>query len=196
MIGFESDIKRFLKDKNIDFTDNCTSYKKLDFTFNNFFNERNLHVDVKEKRQKISILNWPSIAEDKEAYAFIIDDMAVRKTIAYAPYSGLIIRNNLTMYYYWLSVMDLGMMPKQRVNRPIEKNELHYKGKWIIDLRNAIAKNTLDEIFDVIKLYCEDVFNISTRHLPCYGNYINENISIEGAIRKPSYWNKDVKETR
>ncbi len=196
MVSFESELKDFLKNNNIAFTDNCASYKHLDFTLNNFFNKRNVYIDVKEKRQKINTSNWPSVSDSDEIFTFIMDDLAVRKIIAFAPYSGIIIRDNTTMNYYWLSAMDMALMPRHRVNRPIEKNSFQYKGKWIIDLRNACLKTTLHEIVKSISFYCDNLLDISTQHLPCYGNYINENITVEGEVRKPSYWDKDVKETR
>ncbi len=137
MDSFEQEYKAFLKSHLINHIDNCNSYKLLDFTLLNFSNNKNLHLDVKEKRQKINIKNWPSLKNIDEQYAFIIDDLAIRKIFAYAPHAGLIVRDNMTKNYYWFSVIDLGMMPKTRVNRPIEKASLQHKGKWIVDLRNA-----------------------------------------------------------
>ena len=196
MLSFEQEYKGFLKSQGISYKDNCTSYKLLDFTLVNFYNNRNLYIDVKEKRQMINTKNWPSIEEGNEKFAFIIDDLAARKIFAYAPYSGLIIRDNITSAYYWYSVIDLGLMPKIRVNRAIKKNDLQYKGKWIIDFRNAAKAHSLDDLSKTIKQYAEAIVHMCTEFIPCYGKYHNEKLSVEGEIRNPSHWVIDVKETR
>jgi len=144
----------------------------------------------------INTKNWPSIEEGNEKFAFIIDDLAARKIFAYAPYSGLIIRDNITSAYYWYSVIDLGLMPKIRVNRAIKKNDLQYKGKWIIDFRNAAKAHSLDDLSKTIKQYAEAIVHMCTEFIPCYGKYHNEKLSVEGEIRNPSHWVIDVKETR
>ena len=196
MVSFEQEYKTFLESRQVDYKDNCDSYKLLDFTLINFSNNRNLYVDVKEKRQVINTKNWPSIDADNEKFAFIIDDLAARKIFAYAPYSGVIIRDNMTSTYYWYSVIDLGLMPKIRVNRAIKKSCLQYKGKWIIDFRNAASAPSLEDLFKIIQQNVEAIVHMCTEFLPCYGNYHNEKLSIEGEIRNPDHWVTDVKETR
>lgn len=196
MFSLEQEYKRFLKSKSINYNDNCSSYKLLDFTLINFCNNKNFYVDVKEKRQVINTKNWPLVSDEEEKFTFIVDDLAARKIFAYAPYSGLIIRDNITATYYWYSVIDLGLMPKIRVNRAIEKTCLQYKGKWIIDFRNAISTNSLENLSEIIQQYAEGIVHTCTEFIPCYGNYYNEKLSIQGEIRKPGHWETDVKETR
>lgn len=196
MFSFEQEYKTFLTSRLINYNDNCNSYKLLDFTLINFWNKKNLHIDVKEKRQVINIRNWPSIDAQNERFAFILDDLAARKIFAYAPYSGLIIRDNMYGTYYWYSVIDLGLMPKIRVNRAIKKTSLQYKGKWIIDFRNAISAASLENLFKTIQQYAEATMHLCTEFIPCYGNYHNEQLSIQGETRKPGHWETDVKETR
>jgi len=195
-ISFEQEVKQHLDKTKSDYTNNCNSHKLLDFTLQKFMNEKAFCLDVKEKRQKINTSNWPSVAADAEQHKFIVDDLAVRKTLAYSPYSGILVRDNLYSKYYWFSVIDLSLMPKIRINRPIEKNSLQYKGKWIIDFRNAKGSNSLENIMETIKDYANTVIDICTDLLPCYGEYVNENIGIEGEIRKPGHWDIDVKQTR
>lgn len=196
MISFEQEYKAFLNSHSINYTDNCNSCKLLDFTLLNFAGGKNFNVDVKEKRQKINTKNWPSIEAGDENYTFIIDDLAARKIFAYAPHSGLIVRDNLTATYYWYSVIDLGLMPKIRANRVIEKINARHKGKWIIDFRNAASAKSLEDLLKVIKQYTEEIVHICTGFLPCYGNYYNEILNTEGETRKPGHWHIDVKETR
>ncbi|MGI8634765.1 MAG: hypothetical protein ACR2KZ_05115 [Segetibacter sp.] len=196
MFSFEQEYKTFLESQQINYKDNCNSYKLLDFTLINLVNNRNLYVDVKEKRQVINTKNWPSIDASNEKFTFIMDDLAARKIFAYAPYSGLIIRDNITTTYYWYSIIDLGLMPKIRVNRAIEKYRLQYKGKWIVDFRNAASANSLEDISKIILQYAEAIVQMCTEFIPCYGNYHNEKLSIEGEIRNQGHWDIDVKETR
>jgi len=196
MQSLEQEFKTFLKSRNVKFTDNCESYKLLDFTLNNFSNGKDFHIDVKEKRQKINTKNWPTITETDEEHTFIIDELAARKIIAYAPHAGLIIRDNIYERFYWFSILDLALMPKYRLNRSIQKSTLQQKGKWVIDLRNAAKSKSLSDVFVSIEKYCTDIVTLCTEYLPCYGTYHAENIAQGGATRKPGHWDVDVKETR
>jgi hypothetical protein len=196
MVSFEQEFKQYLRRSNIAFTDNCRSCKLLDFTLPKFIGERSFHLDVKEKRQRINTRNWPSVTESEEPFRFIIDDLAARKILAHAPYAGLLVRNNLTALYYWFSSFDLALMPKTRVNRPIEKKARLLKGKWIIDFRNAQGNASLDNIIETITDYSKSVIEIATVILPCFGNYVNETIPTEGETRKPGHWTIDVNATK
>lgn len=203
--SFEQELKTFFNLNNYEFIDNSSDFKKLDFTLKNVVQDnindqivhRNVYLEVKEKRQKYNIENWSIINRIDEVHSFIVDELSTRKILAYAPYSGLLIRDYLTRRYYWYSVLDLFLIPKKRVNRPIQKNNiLSKKGKLILDYRSATAIDSLDKAMDVIKEHIlTRVYNY-TEMKECYGVYHNETIIEQGIIRKPEHWEIDVTQTR
>lgn len=194
MQSFEQEIKAFLKSQHLEYKDNSSSFKRLDFSVH--LDENWIfHFDAKEKIQHYNLRSWQLTAE-QEPHTFIIDDLGARKILAFGPYSGMVIRDNLHGGYYFFSVLDMFLMPKVRVNRPIEKNAMSLKGKWLIDLRNGLKCSSLAEVLALFRQYIikrEDFFlNI----LACYGNYQGEHIGERGEVRKPEYWTIDVNKTR
>jgi hypothetical protein len=189
MKSLEQEIKSYLKNHQLSFSDNTGSFKLLDYSISGL-QQKKVHLDAKEKRQDINFNNWP-ITKEEEPYKFIIDDLAVRKVFAYAPYSGVVIRNNLTENHYWFSAIDLAIMPKQRVNRQISGGT--FKGKWIIDLRNGF-EGTLQEVFSTISK--TDIKHVCTEYLPCYGQYIGEDVGSGGQLRTQEHRHIDVSSTR
>lgn len=195
MISFEQEIKKFLNDKGIPWRDGSSSFKRLDFTVVADQDHR-FYFDAKEKRQHYNLKNWGIPNAHEQQFTFIIDDLAARKILAYAPYSGMVVRDNVLGGYYFFSVLDLFLMPKTRVNRPIEKEKPTLKGKWIIDLRNGLRCESLDEVLDAIRQYIARREDLFLNILECYGNYIGEEIERRGIVRRPGHWDTDVNETR
>jgi hypothetical protein len=189
----EQEVKAYFKRNNISFVDNSSSFQLLDFTVR-LDADRPFHIDVKEKRQSYSQNNWPKVMPETDM--FILDDLAVRKCLAYSPYSGVLVRDKLLNRYIFLSVLDLAMMPKTRVNRHIKKNQPALKGKWIVSLRNGVNAGTLDEIFSSIRQYMNVLSDSLFRTLECYGNYVDEKIAGGGITRSPEHWDIDIKSTR
>ena len=194
MQSFEQEIKAFLKINDLAYKDNSSSYKRLDFSVQ-LDDKWVFHFDAKEKRQHYNHKNW-QLTSQSEPHTFIIDDLAARKILAYAPYSGMVVRDNLLSGYYFFSVVDLFLMPKTRVNRPIFKEKKALKGKWVIDLRNGLKCDSLDQIFQLFKKYIEKREDLFVNILDCYGDYEGEDIGERGEVRKSEYWDIDVKETR
>src|SRR5688572_25749613 len=127
--SFEQEIKNYLKQQNIKFSDHSSTYNQLDFTI--FRDDQPVfHFDAKEKRQTYNLSNWPRFGPELDL--FILDDLAVRKCLAFAPKSGILVRDNLRQKYFFFSVIDLALMPRIRVNRPIHRNQPDLKGKWLI----------------------------------------------------------------
>ncbi len=195
MVSFEQELKKYFSDNKITFEDNSSSLNKMDFTIKGLF-AKDFHIDAKEKRQKINTKNWPLISDKDEPFTFIIDDLAARKALAYAPRSGMIVRDNLTGSYYWFSILDLFLMPKIRVNRKIRNNILTYKGKWLIDFRNGTKTDTLTDLMKKIKDEDRELLLKFTQNLECYGTYYGEKIVLQGETRNPEHWNIDIKGTR
>lgn len=192
-LSVEQEVKRYLERAAIRYTDNTTSFKKPDFTLW-LQPETPFFLEVKEKRQAYNPNNWPHFAP--EADLFILDDLTVRKCVGYAPRAGVLVRNNLQAGYYFFSVIDLALMPRLRVNRPINRNAPELKGKWLINLQNGFAAVTLAQAFTHIHRYLADLPTILFDHHPCYGDYVGEQIDSGGVERNPAHWTTDVQATR
>lgn len=195
MPSLEREFKFYFKQHQIPYEDHTTSLKKLDFNFGDPKAKTFFCFDVKEKRQRYTKQHWQQL-EIPEPHLFILDDLAARKILVFAPNSGLVIRDNVQQKYYFYSVVDLFLMPKIRVNRVIKKQVEARKGKWLIDLRNGRAGDNLSRIFEAIDSYLKDRENIFLHTLECYGNYYGEEIGQGGITRQPGHWDIDVKGTR
>ncbi len=195
MISLEQEIKAYFRSQNLAFEDNCKSYTRLDFAFGSRQQGRRFHFDVKEKRQALNMQNWP-VSTIPQEHLFILDDLAARKVLAYAPQSGLVLRDNLRQSYHLLTVVDLFLMPKQRVNRPIENEVQAMKGKWLLDLRSSYTSANLVDIFSAINRYLDQHDAIFFKQLACYGHYAGEVVHDQGATRRPGHWDIDISATR
>jgi hypothetical protein len=151
-------------------------------------------LEVKEKRQAYNPRNWPPFAP--EADLFILDDLTVRKCLAYAPRAGILVRDNLQRFYCFFSVIDLALMPKVRVNRAIERQMQDVKGKWLINLQNGARAASLEGSFAHLQHYLQELPTILFEHHPCYGQYVGEEIGSGGVVRHPGHWDTDVQSTR
>lgn len=196
MPSFEQELKQYFRDRGIAFDDYSDSFKQLDFAFGDRKAKRRFYFDAKEKRQRYVLRNWPAADHIPEEHLFIMDDLAARKILAYAPNSGLIVRDNLCRKYYFFSIVDLYLMPRRRVNREINKNMRGLKGKWLTDLRNGLCCETLESVFAGIENYLNRREDIFTNILECYGKYYGEEIPGAGISRRPEHWSFDIRETR
>ena len=190
--SFQQEIRDLLTNRHIRFEDHSESYKELDFVI--YFSEAIFHLDVKEKIQKYQTANWPKIMPECEM--FILDDLSVRKCLAYAPNSGILIRDNLSSRYYFFSVVDLALMPRTRVNRQINKNQHGQKGKWVINLRNGKGFGSSEDAIVYLDRFISEMDLILYNALECYGSYVNEKIKEAGIPRKPAHWDIDVNLTK
>jgi len=195
MLSLEQEIRHYFQQAQINFDDNSGSYHLLDFAFGDRTKKQYFAFDVKEKCDPYQLRNWPKV-EIPEKYLFILDDLAARKILAFAPNSGLVIRDNFYKIYYFFSVVTLYLMPKTRVNRKIEKNVLAYKGKWLIDLRNGQQYDKIDALFIGINTFLAERENIFLKKLECYGCFYGEHIVDGGIVREPKHWRIDVQKTR
>ena len=205
MTSFEQEVKDHFQANKIQYIDNSAEFKLLDFTITNLISEpsngndvpKKLYLEVKEKRQKYNTQNWNMIDAGDETFAFIVDELSCRKILGYAPFSGLLVRNNLAGNYCWFSVLDLFLMPKKRANRQIQKNSQTFlKGKIILDFRNAKQFSSLSSTFKHIRLSMTDRARLYTELNDCYGTYVGEKIPIQGVVRNSGHWDVDINETR
>ena len=195
MISLEQEIRQYFNERKIAFDDHSNSLKLLDFGYGNRDSKRYFCFDAKEKCEPYQIKNWRQ-AKIPEKHLFILDDLAARKILAFAPNSGLVIRDNIHNSYYLYTIVDLFLMPKIRVNRKISRQIQTFKGKWLIDLRHGIRRNSLLDIFQSIEHYLDERENIFISTLECFGNYHGEAIRSDGITRIPKYWDKDYDRTR
>jgi hypothetical protein len=192
--SFEREIKDYFTRNDMNFSDNSSSYHKLDFTIIDKDSQPDFHLDVKEKRKKYNPTNRPKFAPESDL--FILDDLAVRKCLGNAPNSGILIRDNFIERYFFFSIVDLALMPRKRVNRPINKNQPDIKGKWLINLCNGKAALSLDKAISYIREYQQNLESVLFKTLACFGNYVDEDIGTGGIVRNPSHWDTDVLSTR
>jgi hypothetical protein len=195
MNSLEQEIRDILTEKGTRFRSDCESHAELDFTLLDEKGGPLVAFDAKEKQRRIVLDHWPATGIP-EPYLFILDDLAARKVLAHAPNSGLIVRDNLHGRYFFISVVDLFLMPRTRANRPINRGTPALKGKWLIDLRNGVECGRLFDAFVAMKRYLEDRETIFIKTLACYGGYHGETIHSGGEERKPEHWEKDVSSTR
>lgn len=172
-----------------------TRFERLDFGFGDSGRKRYFSFDAKEKRQHYNLKNWPDAGIGEE-HLFIIDDLAARRVLVFAPNAGLVIRDNLRRLYFLFTVVDLFLMPKVRVNRQLGVNPPLLKGKWLIDLRNGQHYPDLAAVFAGIAAYLDQRELIFSKELACFGAYVGETITAGGVTRQPQHWERDIRETR
>lgn len=198
MPSLEQEIKDYFTERDIPFHDHSFDDQRflwLDFGFGDLKKKRYFRFDAKEKRRRYNTKNWPDVGIP-EQHLFIVDDLAARKILAIAPNSGMVVRDNTRQSYYLFTVVDLFLMPKVRVNRPIHNQKQGLKGKWLVDLRNGQRFNALPPVFDAIEVYLDERQAIFGKQLDCFGDYVGENIRRGGITRRPEHWVTDVNETR
>ncbi|MHB0923963.1 MAG: hypothetical protein ACYC3H_08375 [Bellilinea sp.] len=195
MHSFQHELEDYLTRKKISYESNVDSFTTLDFKIYSKSRGKYILAELKEKKQHYNIHNWPSV-NIEEHNLFIFDDLSARKILKEAPLSCLLIRDFTTSKYHFMSVVDLFLMPKIRVNRPIEKNKMVVKGKWFVDLRNSFSSTKLPIIFNQILKYLDGQDEIFKTKIECYGKYFGETIFTGGILRRPDHWNKDVDEAK
>lgn len=192
--SLEQEIRTLFAQRQMSYDDHSGSFTQLDFGFGERAAKRYFAFDAKEKLQSYNLRNWQTAIP--EAHLFILDDLACRKVLLYAPNAGLLVRDTPQQRYHFFSVVDLFLMPKSRVNRAIHRAQPEQKGKWLIDLRNGRTLARLDELFSVIDDYLDQRKAIFHEIHECYGDYVGEEIGAGGIERRPEHWDTDFGATR
>lgn len=192
-LSFEEEIRRFLQQKHVRYTDQTAAFYDADFSLMLSDGAR-FALEVKEKRRPYAVTSWPK--GTPEAHMFILDDLTVRKCLAHAPRAGVAVKDSGGRRYVFFSVVDLALMPRVRVNRRIERNAPDLKGKWIVDLRNGKGASTLDGLLAHVNDYLDGLHAILYEVHPCYGEYVGEVVGEGGITRRPDHWESDVRDTR
>ena len=186
----EQEIKAYLRSQGIGFSDFSSSHTAVDF----FLPQHNVYIDAKEKRQHFSMKNWKE-ARMPEEFLFIIDDLAARKLLLHAPNSFTLVRDSSVSppMYYVYSIVDFLCIPKTRCRRPIRRTTTAYKGKWIVDLRDAAAFDSLAGAIGYVITFKKKHAAIFENHIDCWGKYHSEHIGKSGSVRTTHYWSEDAK---
>lgn len=199
MASLQQEVRNYFVKNNIPYEDHTEDLSPdklhLDFMFL-YQGERSskVHLEVKEKKQPYNLSNW-GIYDMPEHDVFIIDDLSIRKLVFYGPRSCILIRSNYGDYYL-LRCVDVCGLPKIRVNRPIERTVLGYKGKWIIRLSDLIPIGSIPTAFSEIIKYLVDIHTMFFKTTECVGNYQSENLAQAGRVRTAQYWEKDLAEAK
>ena len=194
MPSLEQEIRRYFRRRRIPFDDHTGSFDSLDFGFVNLRDNHYFAFDAKEKQRPYRAENGPTQIPERDL--FIVDDLAARKVLFHAPNAGLIVRDTPQQRYLFFSVIDLYLMPKTRVNRPIARTQAARKGKWLIDLRDGARCSALESAFAAMEAYLDNRQEIFHKTVECYGSFHNEGIGQGGVERRPAHWAKDFRETR
>ncbi len=186
---FEQEVRSLLISQKIPFVDGTQSTSELDF----FLPRHNVFFDAKEKAQRFSMKNWTGAAIAQEDL-FIIDDLAVRKLLRNGPLSFCLIKDSSSppVMYYIYSLVDLLCIPKTRVRRPIEKSVKAFKGKWLVNLRDAAVFDELRDAMTYMLSYEKKFPLIFSEHIDCWGHYPSEEIKTSGRTRIAAFWKKDA----
>jgi hypothetical protein len=192
--SLEQEVRQLLAARRVQFEAYCDDFDRLDFCIDSPQRGR-FCFDAKEKRQPVKMDNWPEAGIPQE-HLFILDDLAARKALKFAPNSGLVVRDNIRGLYFFFSVVDLFLMPRRRVNRPIGSYDTKLKGKWLIDLRNGAQCASLLEVFERIAAYHDAQEEIFQNLLACYGDYHGEQVGRGGVTRQAEHWLRDRQSTR
>lgn len=192
--SLEQEIRTYFEERGLPYQDHSRSFTHLDFGFGDRQAKRYFAFDAKEKQRPYNPHNWPT--DIPEPHLFILDDLAARKVLLYAPNAGILVRDAPQERYVFFTVVDLFLMPKQRVDRPIRRNRPEHKGKWLVDLRSGQTFAHLPEVFGAIETYLDARKAIFHEIKACYGAYAGETISPGGIERRPGHWQHDVESTR
>ena len=197
-VSFEQELRTYLQQVGRPFTDETRAFCELDFTLLLPAGVR-FHLEAKEKRQPYNTSAWPAFAPEQEL--FILDDLTVRKCLAFAPRAGVVVKDGAARAgvvgrYLFFSVLDLALMPRQRVNRRIERNAPDLKGKWLIDLRNGRTAADIASLLALVDDYLAGLHTALYEAHACYGAYVGENVGEGGRTRRAGYWEKDVRNAR
>ena len=165
-VSFEQEIRTYLQQVGRPFTDETRAFCELDFTLLLPAGVR-FHLEAKEKRQPYNASAWPDFAPEEEL--FILDDLTVRKCLAFAPRAGVVVKDGVVGRYLFFSVIDLR------------------NGRTAADIASLLA--LVDDSLAGLHAALYETH-------ACYGNYVGENVGEGGSTRRAGYWEKDVRNAR
>lgn len=187
MVSFEQELKEFLTNNRVIYTDNTSSKTLIDFEVQ--LPSGVFHMDAKEKRQKYSSKWTDQIPEE---FVFLIDEDAVIKSLRIGLGGGVLVRDKRDHNFYFFSNIDLLLMPKTRIKRPLSNGTT--RGKWVVDLRNAFRGLVLGDVIEEVNRYM--AHDLKLKGGEPYKEYFDEVIEERGSVRKKDYMDHDFQVTR
>jgi len=187
-LSFEREVEELLQNRSVIYRSNVQSTKLPDFTIGT---SSAFHVELKEKRNRYSPKNWKG--EMPQQWMFILDELTVRKLTLTYSCSGIMVRDDSAVGYYFCGIICLLTMPRVRTNRMMMGS--YVKGKWILDLRNFKKADSLPGAMRNLKLYRASCIKDATQSA-CYGEYIGEDVGISGSDRTVEQIKHDYEATR
>ena len=184
MLSFETEIREYCKEYNIDFEDHGDSSRHPDFKLGDVW------LEVKEKGN-LNPKNWPITGDGKTV--FIVDELTMRRLMTFAPKALLAFRDNKTGRYYVADVFTVWLMPRKRVRRPVAGKK-YPKGKWLLDIRNFKEVFSIKELLDYAMKF-DGGFYANT-FSDCMGEFLGEQVYTTDNVRHIGYQNTDFLMTR
>lgn len=174
--------------------DYSKNYNNADFHI--WMNKKEIWIECKEKKSR-NRKEWSEVSNIDIDNIFILDETSLKMIFQNFPNFVIIIRDNTRKENKFIVFDGIALLniPKTRVKRQIERNEITFKGKWIIDLNHGKSfKDIHDAFLHIYKLFTggiDELFeNIDSHEIP--------NIEIPvfdgNMARTENYWLKDVAE--
>lgn len=194
-MGFELECLKFIESNHeIELCSlNTESYDEIDFSLK--FGEALFVVDCKEKKSRNRAM-WSEISGIPLDKIFIFDETAIKKMFCHYPYAFALIKDRINLNYVVFTSLDLLVIPRRRVNRPINKSSRMYKGKWVVDLMWGHSFENIEDSFRYMLEYLSSDLDAQMKRLQCIEIPESENVPIldDDYTRTSHYWNKDVEE--
>jgi len=177
--AFESAVMASLGELGWEFEDNTTSHDRPDlYLFRQARGERvRLALELKEKRQHYRD-RWAELAGVPEVELLVVDEVALRKLVAWAPRAHLLFWDDTRpdRPYVLFSIIDLLCVPKVRVQRPITLNSPLLKAKWLLDRRHGQIMADLKTVLAALDRYVAQEMWDDMRRLKAHGDFVGEKV--------------------
>lgn len=176
---FEQAMKAELDALGWEHADNTHEYDQPDFYVYRTIRGKRVRIafELKDKRQSYRPA-WGEKAHVPEAELLIVDEVAVRKLLAWSPRAFLLFKDltRPAQPYVLYTVLDLLCLPRVRVQRPISHQEKRLKAKWLLDRRHGRAFSELRDVLVYASTYLARGLYDDLRRLEPHGPFVGETI--------------------
>lgn len=162
-----------------EYQDNTAAFDRPDFyIFRSVRGQRvRVALEVKEKRQPYRE-RWAQIAGVPTTELLILDEVAARKLLAWAPRAALLFWDETQsgQPYVLFTIVDLLCMPKVRVRRTIVRNSQQFKAKWLLDRRHGRPFSDLNSALGALASYVDREIWDDLRRVELHGSFVGEKV--------------------
>lgn len=177
--AFEQAVMAELQTLDWEYQDNTNDHDRPDLYLFRQVRSKKVQValELKEKRQPYRS-RWAELARLPETELLVVDEVSVRKLLAWAPRALLLFWDHTqpSRPYVLFSVIDLFCVPKVRVQRPIALNDHKVKAKWLLDGRHGRAYADLRGVLAYIVNYLDHGMVTDLRRLEAHGDFVGETV--------------------